>query len=119
MSPQKPASLPLQARIKSTLNLRPTNRGTTVDANWTARRVVAYLHRRILDNPDRHQHYSHEEIGAALGIDPKKVSLSLAHGGIRGISMDVTPESRKAIKKLMGKASPSIPVDKLTSQSDL
>lgn len=72
MSVHLPASLPLRARIKSTLNIRRSNRGNIVEANRTARRIIDYLHRRILENPDRYQRYTHEEVGAALGIDPKK-----------------------------------------------
>jgi hypothetical protein len=120
MSPRKSANLPLKARIKSTLNLRPSTRGFTVAANQTARRVVEYLHRRILENPDRYQRYSHEEVGAALGIDPKRVALSLAHGGLASTTVEVTPESRAAIAKSMRdqEASRSIPVDRLNSQNE-
>jgi hypothetical protein len=96
----KPAPLPLQARIKPTLNLRPAVRGVTIEYNQTARRIVDYLHRRILENPDRSQSYLHEDVGTALGIDPRRVSLSLAHAGVNRITVEVTAADRAAIRKL-------------------
>ncbi len=99
MSEHLPASLPLRARIKSTLNLRPAVRATTVNSNQTARRVVDHLHDRILANPEKHQRYTHQEVGEVLGIDPKKVRLSLAHAGARGITLEVTAKDRAAIKQ--------------------
>jgi hypothetical protein len=100
----KPASLPLQARIKPTLNLRPAVRGKTIEYNQTARRIVDYLHARILENPDESQTYLHEDVGAALGIDPQKVRLSLAHAGVNRITVEVTAADRAAVRELAKKS---------------
>lgn len=103
MTAHKPASLPLQARIKPTLNLRLAVRGMTIQYNQTARRIVDYLHRQILANPEKSQRYNFEEVGGALGIDPKKVRLCLAHSGIAWITVEVSAKDRAAIKKLTKK----------------
>lgn len=100
MSAHKPASLPLQGRIKSTMNLRAVVRAIAVEQNLIAKRVVEYLHARILENPDRQQTYRHEEVGAALGIDPRKVRLSLAQAGGEWITVDVSATDRAATRKL-------------------
>ena len=101
MSAHRPAPLPLHARIKPTLNMPSSARGVVVEQNRIARRVVDCLHKRILDNPDKHQHYSHEDVGAALGVDARKVRLSLAHAGLTGITVEVTTKSRAAIKEAL------------------
>jgi hypothetical protein len=105
VSAHKPASLPLQARIKPTLNLRPAVRGVAIEQNQIARRVVDYLHNRILDNSEQCQYYRHEEVGVALGIDPRKVRLSLAHAGGDCITVKVLAKDRTAIRKLAKKRS--------------
>ena len=116
MSPHMLASLPLQARFKPTTNRFTRMRVMAAEQNRIAKRVVDYLHQRILDNPDRHQRYTHEDIGVALGIDPRKVQLSLSHAGNTGITLEATPKCRVAIGKAMRAAeSSSIPVDKLKS----
>ncbi len=101
MGPHKAASLPLQARIKPTLNLRPAVRGMTNQSNQTARRVVDYLHREILANPEKFQRYNFEKVGGALGLDPKKVRLSLAEAGPAWVSVEVSAKDRAAIKRVL------------------
>jgi hypothetical protein len=105
MSAQLLASLPLQARFKPTTNRYTQMRGMAAEQNRIAKRVVDYLHHQILSNPEKHQRYTHEEVGAALGIAPRKVQLSLAHAGNTGISLEVTTKCRSAIKKSMRRSS--------------
>ncbi len=64
-------------------------RTRAVDHNQVAERVVAYLHEQILKNPDRHQVYLHVEVAGALGIESRQVSASLAHAGVRKITVEV------------------------------
>ena len=66
-----------------------------------ARRVADYLHARILENPDPYQTYRHEDVGKPLGIDPRKVRLSLAHSGTWWISVEVSKKNRAAISTLI------------------
>jgi hypothetical protein len=75
----------------------------TIEYNQTARRVVDHLHRQILDNPEKSQRYRHEDVGAALGIDPRKVRLSLAHAGGDWITVEVSAKDRAAIRTLAKK----------------
>ena len=105
MTAHIPAGLPLEARIKSTLNLRHAGRGLTIERNQTARRVVDYLHDQILKNPEASQRYRHEDVAAALGIDPRKVCLALAHAGGDWITVEVSAKDRAAIRKLAKKHS--------------
>jgi ABC-type cobalamin transport system ATPase subunit len=104
VSAHLPAGLPLQARIKPTLNLRPSVRGATIEQNQTAGRVVDYLHKRILDNPERYQRYRLEEVAATLGIDLKRVRLALAHAGIEWLTVEVSAKDRAAIRTMASKA---------------
>jgi hypothetical protein len=100
MTAHRPADPPLQPRLKSTLNIRASVRDTAIAQNQIAKRVVDYLHSQILQNHDRLQIYRHEDIGTALGIDPRKVRLGLAHAGGDCITVEVTPQCRIAIKKV-------------------
>jgi hypothetical protein len=102
VSPHLPATVPPQARLKPTLSGAgsPT---LLVEHNQIARRVVDYLHQRILKDPRKHQTYSHEEVGAVLGIEPQKVRASLAHAGTELITVVVSTEDRAAIKKVREK----------------
>jgi len=86
---------------------RPAVRGATVEQNQTARRVVDYLHQKILENPERYQRYRHEEVAATLGIDPKRVRLALAHAGSDLLTVEVSAKDRAAIEKLTKKAADS------------
>ena len=95
------ASLPLQARYRATTTKMFSVRGVVVQQNLIAKQVVDYLHQQILDNPQKHQRYTHAEVGAALGIDPRKVHLGLAHSDYHGITVEVTPKCRAAIKRAL------------------
>lgn len=100
MSPHLPASLPLQARLKPTLSQARGTRTVAAEHNRVAHRVIAYLHERILKDRRKHQSYSHEEVGAKLGIEPRQVRASLAHAGVELITVRVSTEDRAAIKKV-------------------
>jgi hypothetical protein len=99
VSAHLPASLPLQTRIKPTLKLRPAVRGAMIDQNQTARRVVDYLHKQNLDNPERHQRYRHVEVAAALGIDAHRVRLALAHAGSDLLAIQVSAITHSSSSK--------------------
>jgi hypothetical protein len=99
MSAHLPAGLPLQARLKPTIS-RIGSRIIAAEHNRIARRVVEYLHARILKDRRKHQSYSHQEVGAALGIEPRQVGASLAHAGTSITTVVVTEADRAAIKKL-------------------
>ena len=99
MSAHLPASLPLKARLKPTIS-RVGSRVIAAEHNRIARRVVDYLHERILKNRRKHQSYSHEEIAANLGIEARQVRASLAHSGTELVTVVVTPEDRAAIMKV-------------------
>lgn len=105
MTVHKSASLPLRARIKSTLNLRAAVRGATLAQNLTAKRVVDHLHDQILQSPEKSQRYNFDDIGAALGVNPAKVRLSLAEAGLAWVSVEVSAKDRAAIRKLAKKRS--------------
>lgn len=71
------------------------------EQNLITKHVVDYLHQAILANPEKHQRYTHQEVGKALGVHPKKVQLSLAHADATGITLEVTAKDRAAIRKAM------------------
>ena len=100
MSAHLPASLPLQMRLKSTLSHVPGNRIVAAEHNRVARRVVDYLHQRILKDRRKHQTFSHEEVAAQLGIKAQQVRASLAHGGGELTTVVVTAEDRVAIERV-------------------
>jgi hypothetical protein len=100
MSAHKPAGLPLQARLKSTTNNSPARR-LSIEHNQIAKRVIDYLHDRILNDPSPYQIHFHAVTAAALSIDPRKVRLCLSHCGYDRITLEVSPADRKAIAKLL------------------
>lgn len=100
MSAHLPASLPLQARLKSTISQVRGARSVAAEHNRIARRVVDYLHERIMKDRRKHQVYSHEEVAAKLGIKPQQVKASIAHAGNDLTTVVLTAEDRVAIERV-------------------
>lgn len=92
--------------MKSTVNLRAAGRVWTIAQNQAAQRIVDYLHEQILQNPEKSQRYLFDDVGAALGIHPRKVRLSLAEAGVAWITVEVSARDRATIGRLQRKQAP-------------
>jgi len=62
-----------------------------------AQRIGDYLHKLILEDRARVQHYSYSEIGRALGLEPQQVEAAIGDGHYTGVTFFVEPAHRNLI----------------------
>ncbi|WP_210161105.1 hypothetical protein, partial [Bradyrhizobium sp. STM 3809] len=60
--------LPLEPRLKNLTGSNDRARRKVIEHNAMARRVVEYLHRRILENPEPCQQYMWVEVARQLSL---------------------------------------------------
>jgi hypothetical protein len=65
--------------------------------NKMAQRIGDYLHKLILEDRARVQHYSYSEIGRALGLEPQQVEAAIGDGHYTGVTFFVEPAHRNLI----------------------
>jgi hypothetical protein len=65
--------------------------------NKMAQRIGDYLHKLILEDRARVQHYSYSEIGRALGLEPQQVEAAIGDGHYTGVTLFVEPAHRNLI----------------------
>src|SRR5882724_9736736 len=68
--------------------------------NKMAQRVADYLHKLILVDRARVQHYSYSEIGRALRLEPQQIEAAIGDGNYTGVTFFVDPADRNMIASI-------------------